>query len=134
MLFLHDNQISSLPLGIFSELNLKNLALNNNEFDSLPENFFATFSSLQQIYLSNNKFETLPEKIFDNNRLLRIIDLSENSFKSLSFHLFENKPELREIILENCNCIDSSLDSREKPMPNEELMRLKFELTEKCSK
>lgn len=67
-----------LPEGVLSELNIKELHLEANQFESLSENAFAGLSNLRILNLSGNKLRYLPEKIFIDLDNLQDLNLRGN--------------------------------------------------------
>ena len=63
-LHLYDNQLETLPVGIFNNLsNLKVLSLSHNKLKTLPVGVFNGLSNLEMLYLYYNKLKTLPISI-----------------------------------------------------------------------
>ncbi|TGG90147.1 MAG: hypothetical protein ERJ67_11270, partial [Aphanocapsa feldmannii 277cV] len=84
VLYLDNNELSSLPEDIFAGLsNLRTLYLNNNELSSLPEDVFTGISNLRILYLYNNELSGLPEDIFAGLSDLDKLNLNSNSLTCL---------------------------------------------------
>jgi Leucine-rich repeat (LRR) protein len=128
---LNNNQLRSLPTGIFTGLTaLEELRLNNNKLRSLPTGIFAGLTALKWLYLSHNQLRSLPTGIFtgltalkwlhlDNNQLrslptgiftgltaLEGLDLSHNQLRSLPTGIFTGLAALKWLHLDN-NQLDS---------------------------
>ena len=79
-----ENQLSSLPAGIFDSLtNLTTLYLGENQLSSLPAGIFDNLNALTRIELYQNQLSSLPAGIFDNLTNLTNLSLSENAVDPL---------------------------------------------------
>ena len=88
-LYLHGNNLTTLPAGIFTGLDkLERLFLYGNNLETLPENVFAGLGSLQYLYLSGNSLTTLPEDLFDDLDRMRQLYLHGNRLTSLPANIF----------------------------------------------
>ncbi|MFM6203444.1 MAG: leucine-rich repeat domain-containing protein, partial [Dolichospermum sp.] len=79
VLFLGNNQLTTLPESITQLSNLRNLYLSKNRMTPLPESI-AQLSNLTVLDLSDNKLTTLPEAIKQLSQLEKL-DLRENRLK-----------------------------------------------------
>ena len=76
VLYFPNNELESLPEGIFSGLtSLQWLYLHNNDLASLPEGIFSGLTSLQRLYLHNNKLAELAVGIFSDLTSLEVLYL-----------------------------------------------------------
>ena len=106
MLLLKDNDLGSLPSGIFDELTaLTRLYLDNNDLGSLPSGIFEGLTALKDLDLGDNGLShlpsSLPSGIFDELIALETLDLSFNDLDSLPADFFDNLTELRTLDLDN---------------------------------
>jgi Leucine-rich repeat (LRR) protein len=108
-----DNQITTLPEGIFSRTtslvrlnllginltyifptvfalltNLENLDLGYNRLTALPAHVFDSLVSLSELYIDNNELSTLPAHLFDTLRNLRTIWINGNHIVSFPACIF----------------------------------------------
>ena len=74
------NQLSSLPEGLFDNLNaLTTLNLGLNQLSSLPEGIFGNLNALTSLVLNDNQLNSLPEGIFDGLSSLTLLYLHGNT-------------------------------------------------------
>ena len=88
-LWLHRNQLDSLPVGALDGLDLFTLAASYNLLTELPEGLFDDNLRLQTLYLDNNDLTVLPDRFFDNNPALRSVYLNDNELTVLPDELFD---------------------------------------------
>jgi len=94
------NQVDEFAFGISSAQSLAKqitkLNMNNNELNQFQLNFIAQLVNLKELYLDYNKIENLPDNLFLNSRYLEHLSLkgnsiaviqSEFSFSGLHFNL-----------------------------------------------
>ena len=62
---------------------LTKLNLNNNELNQFQLNFVSQLSSLRELYLDYNKIEYLPDNLFSNSRRLETLSLKGNFISNL---------------------------------------------------
>ncbi len=70
------------PQRILSTLITK-LNLNNNELNQFQLSFINQLVNLKELYLDYNKIETLPENLFTNSRYLETLSLKGNSISAI---------------------------------------------------
>jgi Leucine-rich repeat (LRR) protein len=80
-LYLHDNQLSSLPSSLERLTNLRYLNISENAFEVLPE-CICGMASLIELRISENRLMSLPDSIGRLSRL-RELHLRNNKLKSL---------------------------------------------------
>jgi Leucine-rich repeat (LRR) protein len=80
-LYLHDNQLSSLPPSLASLTKLRYLNIGENAFDVLPESIFC-MTSLIELRASGNRLTSLPDSVGRLARL-RELHLRNNQLASL---------------------------------------------------
>lgn len=80
-LYLSDNRINGLPLGISGLDKLKELSLSHNAMTQLPQEV-STIPNLEILDVSRNHFSELPASILKMKNL-KILDLRQNDMKDL---------------------------------------------------
>lgn len=100
-----DNNLTTLPMGIFNSLDLIYLDLDYNNISKFPDNFFSESEELQYLFISNNNITSLPNGIFDNNRNLCYLDLSNNYLEELPAGIFDKLENLSSLFLFS-NCLE----------------------------
>ena len=64
-LYLYQNQLKSLPNGVFDKLTqLKELSLGDNQLNSLPHGVFDKLTQLTHLYLWSNQLKSVPDSHF----------------------------------------------------------------------
>ena len=87
-LFLHNNELESLPVGVFSGLSVGTLNLSGNELESLPAGVFSGFI-VGTLNLSGNELDSLPAGIF-SGLSVGTLNLSGNELESLPAGIFSD--------------------------------------------
>ncbi len=102
-LFLHGNQLSSLPAGVFGGLSsLRTLWLtNNNQLRSLPAGVFAGLSNLKSLYMHKNRLGSLPAGVFAGLGNLESLYMHDNRLSSLPAGVFAGLSNLTTLRLNN---------------------------------
>ena len=89
-LWLHFNQLTTLPDGIFDELTeLTDLSLGNNRLTALPPGIFDELTKLTDLRLPSNQLASLPDGVFDGLTGLTELDLSYNQLSTLPAGIFD---------------------------------------------
>jgi Leucine-rich repeat (LRR) protein len=89
-LFLHDNQLTTLPEDLFRGLErLQVLTLCNNRLTALPEGLFRGLAELEVLHLSHNQLTFLPEGLFQGLTRLRNLSFNDNQLTTLPGGLFQ---------------------------------------------
>ena len=102
VLWLSGNPFSSLPAGIFDNLtNLTTLLLNENPLSSLPAGIFDNLTNLTQLALATTQLNSLPAGIFDNLTNLTDLRVNDNQLSSLPAGIFDNLTNLTRLWLTN---------------------------------
>ena len=97
---LDHNQLQALPVGVFNGLvRLKRLDLFDNQLQALPEGVFNGLTNLQELNLYNNQLQTLPEKVFNGLTNLRMLNLSSNQLQTLPEGVFNRLTRLEWLYL-----------------------------------
>ena len=96
VLALQYNDFASLPSRVFSDLSsLRVLALRGNRaLSELPEDLFSGLSSLEALSLDGNRFTELPSGMFTGLHNLRGLDLSWNRLETLPAGVFSSLSRL----------------------------------------
>lgn len=101
-LFVWSNKITQIHANAFKEnINLRDLALSDNQLTTLDENVFENLHNLYRLSLMMNKITHLPKGIFRNIKNLRILALADNQISSLEVEWFEVADNLLTLLLDN---------------------------------
>lgn len=93
-----DNQIASLPSGIFTDLvDVEEISLHNNQLTELDATVFKHNKNLKVVILSYNLLTTLASGTFDSQTSLQKIVAIANEITTLPANLFKNCRKLEEI-------------------------------------
>ena len=99
---LHENQLRTFPVNIFSDLSsLRTLYLSNNQLTTLPPGAFNGLTAMTNLYLNNNQLTTLPQNLFSGLSSLRQINLHSNRLTSIHPDAFSDLPSLTQLYLRN---------------------------------
>lgn len=100
---LQDNYLRSLPDGLTTLRNVKNLYLGSNQLSTLP-NEIANFHSLEVLSLHHNRLKTLPDTLYTLSNL-KELDLSYNPTLPINqvLPMFSILPNFQVIYLAGCN-------------------------------
>ena len=79
------------------------LYLDNNNLRSLPQGIFSGFNNLAWLYLDNNNLRSLPQGIFSGLNNLEYLDLRYNNLSSLPQGIFSGLNNLAWLYLDNNN-------------------------------
>ncbi|XP_058821803.1 chaoptin [Topomyia yanbarensis] len=99
---LHDNQIESLPKGIFQSDIHRKLAVVSLRYNSLKQlqtHSFVDLEELDSIYLDDNRIETIERRAFMNLDSLKLLNLRGNKLSKISTEAFQNLPGLEKLDL-----------------------------------
>ncbi len=100
-LVLRDNELSSLPDGVFARLSqLSWLSLGGNRLSSLPHGVFAGLSQLSGLNLGVNRLSSLPDGVFGGLSQLSSLGLWGNELSSLPAEVFAGLSQLRSLYLD----------------------------------
>lgn len=89
MLSLHGNLLESIKRGIFNNLKLNTLYLQNNQIKFVEKGAFNNISGLKHLDLSNNLLETIGVGIFKNLGDSLYLKLTKNKIKFVNPKAFE---------------------------------------------
>lgn len=102
VLYLNNNQLETLPLGIFDELSsLKKLDLYKNKISFLPKNLFFNLSSLRWLILSFNNLENPEPGLFAGLYALETLLYSSNPIHHLRKGVLDELHSLQWLQLNN---------------------------------
>ncbi|EKX42689.1 hypothetical protein GUITHDRAFT_141089 [Guillardia theta CCMP2712] len=92
----HNNQLTSLPLGVFNGLSkLYFLELANNRITELPPGIFtSTLSTLESLSLNSNRLTSISAGVFDGLQSLKSLNLGDNKLECISSDAFASLPSL----------------------------------------
>ena len=119
---LGSNALVSWPEGVFEGLeNLQGLHFGGNGLTSLPEGVFERLGNLQSLSLNNNDLASLPEAIFEGLENLQWLDFRSNELVSLPDGVFAGRANLRDLYLNDNpgSPFDLSIEVIETPRPGE---------------
>ncbi|HRN78385.1 MAG TPA: leucine-rich repeat protein [Candidatus Dependentiae bacterium] len=101
-LWLHNNQLTSIPEHAFAGLNnLQMLGLSNNQLTSIADNAFAGLNNLQQLSLTSNQLTSIAEHAFTGLNNLQHLWLSSNQLTSIADNVFAGLNNLQQLRLGN---------------------------------
>nr|XP_032813807.1 leucine-rich repeat-containing protein 15-like [Petromyzon marinus] len=101
-LYLHGNQLSALPSGVFDKLTqLTILSLYDNQLSALPAGVFDRLINLKELYFSNNQLTSLPAGCFDKLTKLMTLSLHKQHLKNVPDSLYID------IIVQHCGQLNS---------------------------
>ena len=99
-IYLLMNKLTALPDHIFAGLNqLKTLELEDNRLKALPEQIFAGLSQLEQLHLNSNRLAALQERLFNGLNQLQRLDLDSNGLTELPENIFAGLNQLQRLDL-----------------------------------
>ena len=108
---LRDNNLRSLPEGVFAGLNkLKMLDLSDNAVTSLSANAFAGLTSLEDLRLNNMDLKELPQGIFTGLVKLRRLYLHRNDLTVLPHDVFADLDAIDDLRLRDNQLRDLDAD------------------------
>jgi len=93
VLWFDSNKFTSVPSAI-RNLSFVILDLHDNNLISLPPGLFDTSTYLRFLYFHYNNLTSLPAGLFDRNKELLQLDVSNNYVTSLPMALFQHNPKL----------------------------------------
>ncbi len=97
---LYDQGITSLLSRDFSGLvNLRELGVDGNSLQTLPEGVFAGLGELNNLYLSDNQLQVLRANVFAGLSKLSRLELNDNDLRALPEGLFAGLGELDSLFL-----------------------------------
>lgn len=94
VLFLNNNSLENLPLGVLNELeSLKTAFIQHNHITSLRGDLFAPHKNLIEVDLSYNNISTIEETVFTSSSI-KFLNLTKNKIKYFNFSLPESVTNL----------------------------------------
>lgn len=123
-------ELSTLPEGIFSELKIKELEINDNALSELSERFFSELPNLLCLSISFNRLTALPENAFVHLTQLQYLDISGNELGALPKNIFAGLHNLQRL-----DMVDMKLESIPKGMFDElrNLKNLQLDANKCCA-
>jgi Leucine-rich repeat (LRR) protein len=111
--YLGDNKISSIPTGVFSSTpNIREIQLDGNNIETLPENVFNKIEALEVLWLQNNllTYEGIVHSLQKLPNLTHLI-LNENQIEKIVAPLFSEMSNLQYLLLSSnkIQLIDSNV-------------------------
>ena len=101
-----NDQLTTLPATVFSGLDkLEDLSLRNNRLTALPMDVFSDLDNLSTLVLSFNALTTLPATVFSGLSKLELVYLNNNALITLPADVFSGLGELKSVYLNNNNLI-----------------------------
>ncbi|CAM9719729.1 unnamed protein product [Ascophyllum nodosum] len=92
-LFMTGNELTFLPVDIFSGTNIEELWLSSNQLKSLPAGLFESGVPVD-LYIDNNQLKTLPEDIFLGTSSMFILSIRNNNLLALPEGIFSGLTSL----------------------------------------
>ena len=89
---------------------LKELLLDENQLTTLPDGVFSPLSGLEHLQLQNNRLTTISSHLFDGLNSLLVLDLSGNRISDIHLEAWVPVPQLNRLELRN-NIIGGTLNS-----------------------
>ena len=104
-LWLHENELTTLPADVFSDLgNLRVLWLSlNDQLTTLPATVFSGLDKLKYLSLWNNRLTALPADVFKGLADLRELSLESNQLSTLPATVFSGLSSLELVYLDDNN-------------------------------
>lgn len=105
VLFLNDNNITTLYGEVFTSLgliNLQKIYLKHCQIYNVHDNAFRNLKILIELDLSDNHIERLGTNLFRDNDRLRVLNLSRNPIIRLVSEQFPVLPHMRSLDLHDC--------------------------------
>jgi Leucine-rich repeat (LRR) protein len=83
---LSDKELKSIPMDVFSQINLTSLNLSKNKLTSAPQSQIGQLKNLETLNLSNNSLTGLPAELGQLSKL-KVLDVSNNNLTGLPMEL-----------------------------------------------
>jgi Leucine-rich repeat (LRR) protein len=107
---LNSNLIEDLPDdAFFYPQNLETLSIAYNRIKVLHKGTFENLKNLRHLMLNNNNIQKLPTDLFKNNQKLEFIALQDNAINSIASGLLNNLRQLSFANFENNQCINEKI-------------------------
>lgn len=87
--------LTKLSTGSFPPINLKELKLDNNAFETIDDFAFSNLTKLQNLYLVKNNLATINRNTFAGLSELLILNLGENGIHSIEIGAFADLKKLK---------------------------------------
>ncbi|KAL7992079.1 hypothetical protein Chor_016335 [Crotalus horridus] len=99
-LILSKNAITDFPVEIRNLIHLEKLELNQNQIRTIPEGIFSSLPKLKHLRLNNNCLDSLPKDLSSCRDFLQYLNLSTNLFQAIPHVILELK-NLQEFYVQN---------------------------------
>lgn len=111
MLYLEENQFTSLPKAVEECTSLAELYVYDNQLVDIATVDFSKLPNLQELNLMNNAIKEIPDNAFATNTKLDGLDLYNNQISSLSPEILPKSANLRklDVRLNNIRVVDRKL-------------------------
>jgi len=100
-LHLQDDQIESIDAGAFTNAAIISLSISNNQITSLPVGVFSGLSQLTELYLDSNKLTQLSTNVFGDLSSLQTLSMQSNQISNIEAWALNGLSSLYTLYLQN---------------------------------